>query len=199
MTEGQHRWSRNAWLSSNTQKKVRRGGSEEGLASRDTETQPKHAGTVRKAKAQWELKLVRNAKSFFKYTGSKRKGKENVGLLFNNAGNLVTKDALCTLRLIYSTPFLPVFTGKVCLQACQVPGSPSRLLPTAEEDWVSKNLSQLDIPKSMDPDRMHLKALKELTDGTVRPLYSIFVRSAAAATAPQPVKYPDLRLSCCPQ
>ena len=124
-------------------------------------------------------------KGFFKYTGSKRKVKENVGLLFNDAGNLVIKDAPCTLKLRYSTPFLLVFTGKVSLQACQVPGSTSRVLPTAEEDRASKNLSQLDIPKSMEPDRMHLKALKELADGTVRPLYSIFARSAAAAaTAP---------------
>lgn len=38
---------------------------------------------------------------------------------------------------------------------------------------MSKNLSQLDILKSMEPDRMHLKALKELADGTVKPLYSI--------------------------
>lgn len=184
MTEDQHRWSRNSWLSTNTKEKVCRGGSEDGLASRGIETQPKHAGTVRKAKAQLELKLVRNVKKgLFKYTGRKRKVKENMGLLFNSAGNLVTKDALCTLRLMYSTPFLPVFTDKVCLQACQVPGSSSRVcgnkaLPTVEEDRVSKNLSQLDIRKSMEPDRMHLKALKELADGTVRPLYSIFARSS---------------------
>jgi len=60
-----------------------------------------------------------------------------MGLLFNNAGNLVTKDALCTLRLMYSTPFYPVFTGKVWLQACQVRGSTS-----------SVNLQQNKISKS---------------------------------------------------
>lgn len=179
-------------------KKVHRGGSEDGLASRDIETQPKHAGAVSKAKAQLELKQVRNVKGFFKYTGSKRKAKENMGLLFNDASNLVTKDSLYTLKLIYSTPFLPVFSGEVCLQACQVPASTSRVLPIAEEDQVSKNLSQLDILKSMEPDRMHLKALKELADGTVKPFYSIFARSSSSSvTAPQPVKYPDLRLPCC--
>lgn len=80
-----------------------------------------------------------------------------MGLLFNNASNLVMKDALCTLRLMYSTPFLPVLTDLVCLQACQVPRSSSRVcgskaLPTVEEDRVHKNLSQLDIPKSMELD-----------------------------------------------
>lgn len=35
--------------------------------------QSKHAGTVQKAKAQLELKLIRNVKDLFKYTGSKRK------------------------------------------------------------------------------------------------------------------------------
>lgn len=46
------------------------------VASRDTETQPKYAEKIRKAKAQLEFKLVRSKKKgFFKYTGSKRKVK----------------------------------------------------------------------------------------------------------------------------
>lgn len=136
MTEGQHRWLRNSWLISNTNRKVHRSGSEDGLVSRDTATQPKQAETTRKAKAQLELKLVRNErKGFFKYTGSQRKGKEN----------MVTKDAFCTFRLIHTTPFSPVFTGKFCFKACQVlePSCRNKALPTAEVDWVSENLGPL--------------------------------------------------------
>jgi len=52
---------------------------------------------TRKAKAHLELKLARdvknNKKGFFNYISSKRKATDNVGLLLNEAGVLVTEDA----------------------------------------------------------------------------------------------------------
>ena len=52
---------------------------------------------MRKAKAHLELKLARdvknNKKGFFKYISSKRKARDNVGPLLNEAGVLVTEDA----------------------------------------------------------------------------------------------------------
>ena len=52
---------------------------------------------TRKAKVHLELNLARdvedNKKGFFKYTSSKRKTKENVGPLLNEAGALVMEDA----------------------------------------------------------------------------------------------------------
>lgn len=49
---------------------------------------------VRKAKAHLELKLARdvkgNIKGFSRYVSSKMKTRENVGLLLNGAGNLMT-------------------------------------------------------------------------------------------------------------
>ena len=51
---------------------------------------------TRKAKAWLELKLARdvkdNKKGFYKYVNSKRKTRENVGPLLNEAGALVTED-----------------------------------------------------------------------------------------------------------
>lgn len=162
MIEGHHRWPRNSWLSSNTEEKVHRSGSEDGLASRDTETQPKCAGTVRRAKAQLELKLVWNMqKGFFKFTGRKRRVKEK-GL--QQQQGFTTVQAIWWQRMLFilwgwctQYLFLPVLTDLVCLHACQVPGSSSRVcvckvLATIEEGQVNKNLSQLDIPKSMEQD-----------------------------------------------
>ncbi|GAB0179374.1 mitochondrial enolase superfamily member 1 [Grus japonensis] len=51
---------------------------------------------TRKAKAYLELNLARdvkdNKKGFFKYISSKRKTRENVGLLLNEVGALVMED-----------------------------------------------------------------------------------------------------------
>jgi len=52
---------------------------------------------MRKAKVHLELNLARdvknNKKGFFKYISSKRKARDNVGQLLNEAGVLVMKDA----------------------------------------------------------------------------------------------------------
>lgn len=44
----------------------------------------------------------------------------------------------------------------------------------------------------IETNRLNIKALRELANGTVRPLYSIFARSAAAAAIVLQLKYPDL-------
>jgi len=53
--------------------------------------------TTRKAKAHLVSKLARdvknNKKGFFEYISSKRKARDNVGRLLNEAGVLVTQDA----------------------------------------------------------------------------------------------------------
>ena len=82
------------------------GAQRHGLACRDG---------VRKAKACLELNLLRDAKGNKKgfYINSKRTG-ENVGLLLNGAGDLVTKDAL---KADVLNAFLAsVFTGMTSLQ-----------------------------------------------------------------------------------
>lgn len=54
------------------------------------------ANEIRKAKAQMELNLSRNAKDikkgFYRYIGDKKKSRENMGPLLNEMGDLVTQD-----------------------------------------------------------------------------------------------------------
>ena len=69
---------------------------------------------MRKAKIHLELNLARdvknNKKSFFKYISSKRKTRENVGLLLNKVGALVTEDT--EKAALLNAFFASVFTAK---------------------------------------------------------------------------------------
>jgi len=76
---------------------------------------------MRKAKAHLEFNLARdvkdNMKGFFKYISSKRMTRENVGLLLNEVGALVTED---TEKVQLLNAFIAsVFTAKAGPQASQ--------------------------------------------------------------------------------
>lgn len=58
-----------------------------------------------------------NRKCFCKYRNSKRKTRENAGLLLSGAGNLVTKDM--EKAEVLNTFFASVFTSKIGLQESQ--------------------------------------------------------------------------------
>ena len=124
---------------------------------------------TRKAKAQLELSLAKdvkgNKKVFFKYVSSKRKTGENVGLLLNEVGALVT-EITEKVELLDAT-FASVFTAKACPQASQSLEVREKAwrkenLPWVEEDQVRDHLSKLDTHKSMGPDGMHPQVLREL-------------------------------------
>ncbi|GAB0204878.1 mitochondrial enolase superfamily member 1 [Grus japonensis] len=78
---------------------------------------------MRKAKAHLELNLARdvkdNKKGFFKSISSKRKTRENVGLLLNEVGALVTEDTEKTELL--SAAFASVFTSLLLRPALRNP------------------------------------------------------------------------------
>lgn len=67
--------------------------------------------TVVKDKAQMELNLARdfkdNKKGFYKYIGDKKKTRENMQLLLNETGDLVTQDTRTQKRLRYCLLPLP--------------------------------------------------------------------------------------------
>ncbi|PKU43600.1 hypothetical protein llap_6097 [Limosa lapponica baueri] len=73
---------------------------------------------VRKAKAQMESNLARDAKDnkkgFYKYTDDKRKTRKNVGSLMNEMGDLVTQDV--EKSELPNAFFALVFTKKNSLQ-----------------------------------------------------------------------------------
>jgi len=116
---------------------------------------------TRKAKAK-ELNLARdirnNKKGFFNYISSKRKTRDNVGLLLNEAGVLVTEDA--EKAELLNAFFASLYSAKAGPQESQAPEVKEEAyrkddLPLVEEDCVRHCLSNLDAYKSMGPDGMH--------------------------------------------
>jgi len=82
-----------------------------------------HRDATRKAKVHLELNLARdvkgNKKSFFKYISSKRKTRDNAGLLLNEVGVLVTEDA--EKAELLNAFFASAFSAKAGPQESQAP------------------------------------------------------------------------------
>jgi len=85
---------------------------------------------MRKAKVHLELNLARdvkdNRKGFFKYISSKQVTRDNVGLLLNEVGVLVTEDAEKSELL--NACFASVFSAEAGPQE-------SQSLKVREESW----------------------------------------------------------------
>ncbi|GAB0209645.1 mitochondrial enolase superfamily member 1 [Grus japonensis] len=122
---------------------------------------------VRKAKAQTELNLARdvkdNKKSFYSYVSDKRRTRENVGILQNYMGDLVTQDM--EKAEVLNDFFASVFTSKRSSHTAQVTEGKggdweNEEPPTVGEEQVREYLRNLKVHKSMGPDEMHLQVLK---------------------------------------
>ncbi|CAM5119753.1 unnamed protein product [Natator depressus] len=143
---------------------------------------------IRKAKSHLELQLARDVKSnkkgFFKYVSSKKKVKESVGPLLNGVGNLVTEDV--EKANVLNAFFASVFTNKVSFQTTAL-GSTTwggGDQPSVEKEVVQDYLEKLDEHKSMGPDVLHPRVLKELAEVTVEPLAIIFENSWRSGEVP---------------
>ncbi|CAM5107726.1 unnamed protein product [Natator depressus] len=143
---------------------------------------------IRRAKSHLELQLARDVKSnkkgFFRYVGNKKKAKESVGPLLNEGGNLVTEDA--EKANVLNAFFASVFTNKDSSQTAAlgittwgVDGQPS-----VEKEVVRDYLEKLDVHKSMGPDELHSRVLKELADVIAEPLAIIFENSWRTGEVP---------------
>ncbi|CAM4651557.1 unnamed protein product [Lepidochelys kempii] len=143
---------------------------------------------IRRAKSHLELQLARdvqsNKKGFFRYVGNKKKAKESVGPLMNEGGNLVTEDV--EKANVLNAFFASVFTNKVSSQTAVlgittwgIDGQPS-----AEKEVVRDYLEKLDMHKSMGPDELHPRVLKELAAVIAEPLAIIFENSWQTGEVP---------------
>ena len=148
---------------------------------------------IRKAKAQLELNLAAgvkgNKKLSYKYINSKRRTRENLHSLLNEARNVTTEDKeKADILNAFFTSVLKRQTGypqvSPLSDLAALAGEQTKP-PTIQEETVRDLLLQLDCHKSMGPDEIHPRVLRELAEVIAEPLSIIYQRSLLAGEVPE--------------
>uniref|UniRef100_A0A8D2L497 Reverse transcriptase domain-containing protein n=1 Tax=Varanus komodoensis TaxID=61221 RepID=A0A8D2L497_VARKO len=145
---------------------------------------------LRKAKADYELRLAKNIKSnkkgFFQHVKRKRKGRQVVGPLNKEEGDPVT-DVREQAQML-NDYFASVFSLKqdggdpyVGSDEARDLGAQIKVNPLEVEEL----LRALDITKAPGPDGLHLRVLWELVGVLLRPLASMFEASWSTGGVPE--------------
>ncbi|KAK4829953.1 hypothetical protein QYF61_008084 [Mycteria americana] len=146
---------------------------------------------TRKAKAQLELKLASvvldNKKGFFKYVNSRRRSEENIGQILVEDGHLSNMDeekAVIQWFFLPQSLIIQIDLGLSPLSQRTTTGQKSSDFPFVDTEIVRDQLYQLGVHKSMGPDGIYPRVLRELADVMAQPLLIICQRSWESGEVP---------------